>query len=72
MTLMNPVTHEATHEVMKNPANWGQFMQPQFYMQMANPANATAWMNPAVYQSMMNPAMMMSWMQPNTIMRDLS
>ena len=72
MGLMNPSTHQAAHGVLRNPANWMQFMQPQFYMQMANPANAMAWMNPGVYQSMMNPAAMMQWMQPATIMNEVS
>jgi hypothetical protein len=71
MSMMNPGTHQVTHEIMKNPANWMQFMQPQFYMQMANPANAMAWMSPAVMQSMMNPATMMHWMQPANIMNEM-
>jgi hypothetical protein len=71
MGFMNPATHKGYHDAVANPAQWGQFMQPQFYMQMANPAVMAQWMNPASYQVMMNPGTYMAWMQPATVMNEM-
>ena len=62
---MDPKTHEQAHMAFMNPAQYAQFMSPQFYMQFANPANMMAWMNPASYATFMNPATYMYWANPN-------
>jgi hypothetical protein len=62
---IDPQNHEKAHMAFMNPAQYAQFMSPQFYMQFANPANMMAWMNPAAYATFMNPATYMGWMNPN-------
>jgi len=62
---IDPRTHEQTHSAFMNPAQYAQFMSPQFYMQFADPNNMMAWMNPAAYATFMNPATYMYWMNPN-------
>jgi hypothetical protein len=61
---IDPKTHEQTHMAFTNPAQYAQFMTPQFYMQFADPNNMMAWMNPAAYAAFMNPATYMYWMNP--------
>ena len=72
MGFINPASHQAYHKTMVNPVQWGQFMQPQFFMQMADPSQMAQWMNPASYQVMMNPATYMYWMQPNVVMGEMA
>lgn len=62
--LVDPRTHEQAHMAFMNPAQYAQFMSPQFYMQFADPNNMMAWMNPAAYATFMNPATYMYWMNP--------
>ena len=61
---IDPKTHEQAHMAFTNPAQYAQFMSPQFYMQFADPNNMMAWMNPAAYATFMNPATYMYWMNP--------
>jgi hypothetical protein len=61
---IDPKTHEQAHMAFTNPAQYAQFMTPQFYMQFADPNNMMAWMNPAAYAAFMNPATYMYWMNP--------
>jgi hypothetical protein len=72
MGFINPATHQAYHYTAISPAQWGQFMQPQFYMQMADPAQMAQWMNPASYQVMMDPATYMYWMNPQVMMNEMA
>jgi hypothetical protein len=61
---IDPNQHGQAHMAFMNPATYGQFMQPNFYMQFANPQNWMSWMNPAAYSTFMNPATYMGWMNP--------
>lgn len=65
---VNPGSHQGTERALMNPMNWGQFMTPQFYMQMMNPAVWTAWMNPQSYAPFMDPNAWMYWMNPASYM----
>jgi len=71
MGFINPATHQEFHAAAASPAQWSQFMQPQFFMQMADPSKMAGWMNPASYQVMMNAATYMYWMQPNNLMNEM-
>ncbi len=71
MGFINPATHKEFHAAAANPAQWSQFMQPQFFMQMADPSKMAGWMNPMAYQVMMNPATYMYWMQPDNLMNEM-
>jgi hypothetical protein len=61
---IDPNTHYTQHQAVANPAQWGQFMQPAFFMQMTDPQQAMQWANPAAYQALMNPSTYMYWMNP--------
>ena len=65
MQMMSPESHEDSHMAMTNPANYSQFMQPDFFMEFMNPQNWMAWMNPQVYTQMMSPEAMNYWMSPD-------
>ena len=65
MQMMSPESHENFHMAMTNPANYAQFMQPEFFMAFMNPQNWMAWMNPQVYTQMMSPEVMNYWMSPD-------
>ena len=68
MSFIDPKKHTVMHNGMTNPATYGQFMRPSFYMAMMNPATWMKWMNPASYQVAMEPATMAYWMQPGAYM----
>ena len=65
MQMMSPQSHEDFHMAMTNPANYTQFMQPEFFMEFMNPQNWMAWTNPQVYMQMMSPEVMNYWMSPD-------
>ena len=65
MQMMSRESHEEFHMAMTNPANYTQFMQPEFFMEFMNPQNWMAWMNPQVYTQMMSPEVMNYWMSPD-------
>ncbi len=70
--IMNPRTHSSWHMAITNPANYAQFMQPQFWMQFMNPQNIMAWMNPASYATFMDPNTYMYWMTPQAYLHALN
>ncbi|MDH3637986.1 MAG: hypothetical protein OES09_05920 [Gammaproteobacteria bacterium] len=70
--LMSPKMHEQSHMAFTNPANYVQFMTPQFYMQFMNPNNWMAWINPASYATFMDPNTYMYWMTPQAYTHFLS
>ena len=72
MAFIDPASHKQYHDAMLNPAQWSQFVQPGFFMQMANPQVWTQWVNPASYQVMMNPNTYMHWMNPAAITREMN
>jgi hypothetical protein len=72
MQMISPEGHQNMHQAMTNPANYTQFMQPQFFMQMMNPQNMMSWMNPATFQAMMDPKTMSHWMQPANVMNEMN
>ena len=64
MKWVDPTNHSKMHMAFTNPAQYVQFMQPQFYMQFANPMTYMKWFDPQSFALMMNPATWMYWMQP--------
>ncbi len=64
MKFVDPKSHMSMHMMFTNPANYTQFMQPQFIMEFMKPENMAAWMNPASYQVMMDPQTMAWWTNP--------
>jgi hypothetical protein len=73
-SFVNPKTHEGMHMIYMNPAQYTQFMTPEFYAQFMNPMTYMAMMNPQSYASFMDPNTWMYWMQPDTYthMMDMS
>ncbi len=70
--IIKPEMHSKMHMSATNPAHYGQYMAPGFFMQFADPA---AWMtlaNPASYNELIqvasDPKTLQYWMQPGAYM----
>lgn len=64
MNFVNPKMHSKMHMAFTNPAQYGQFFTPKFYVDMMNPATWMKWMNPKSYAVLMDPNTYTYWMQP--------
>jgi len=61
---INPKMHSKMHMAFTNPAQYGQFFKPKFYVDMMNPATWMAWMNPKSYAVLLDTSTYTYWMQP--------
>jgi len=61
---INPKMHTKMHMAFTNPAQYGQFFKPKFYVDMMNPATWMAWMNPKSYSVLLDTNTYTYWMQP--------
>ena len=64
MNFVNPKMHSKMHMAFTNPAQYGQFFKPKFYVDMMNPGTWMAWMNPKSYAVLMDSNTYTYWMQP--------
>ena len=64
LNFINPKMHTKMHMAFTNPAQYGQFFKPKFYVDMMNPATWMAWMNPKSYAILIDTNTYTYWMQP--------
>ena len=61
---VNPKMHTKMHMAFTNPAQYGQFFKPKFYVDMMNPTTWMSWMDPKSYTVFTEADTYKYWLQP--------